>query len=426
MQGTAQKIVQLLRLVTLLFLSLGLISSSSQNSQEVHKLCHGFVPENDLKIPVGRELVGGLSEAVYNKVIDKVSQVYTPIVAHYGGQLSIQKLWNDGTVNAYAERQGSLFVVKMMGGLARHPAMTADGLTLVACHEVGHHIGGVPRYAGQWAGSEGQSDYFATLKCMRHVFMNEDNQSIVRELNVPSSVEQKCRRLFSTDSDYFICQRSAMAGQSGANLFASLSGVQTPNFETPDASVVSSSYEKHPAAQCRLDTYYQGSICGVDEDTEIGQNDPNTGTCNRPHGDTEGIRPLCWYKPSGGGTPDPGTPGGEPLAPLIQGQTQFKSTNPNAMLGLLIDVTPVSGAQGFLLEASKPGTTFSNPGGNTPDPVNGLGYQAVRGTRGIFNLLPINQLPGWGVYQFRTLALDGQGRGIGHFSQAVTLILMPN
>lgn len=133
--------------------------------------CDGFLPPNDLRIPVGSLEANGISEAQFNQVLDQVQALYGPIIAARGGRLVINRLWSDSTVNASAERNGGQRIINMYGGLARHDAITQDGLALVACHELGHHLGGAPKFGIferlDWASNEGQSDYFANLKCLR-------------------------------------------------------------------------------------------------------------------------------------------------------------------------------------------------------------------------------------------------------------------
>src|SRR6476660_3450329 len=67
----------------------------------------GFLPENDFKIPVGAKTLGGLTEAQFNAVIDKVEVLYSPIVSNMGGRLNINRKWTDATVNANATRLGA-------------------------------------------------------------------------------------------------------------------------------------------------------------------------------------------------------------------------------------------------------------------------------------------------------------------------------
>jgi hypothetical protein len=127
----------------------------------------GFAPENKLNIPVSNNK-SGITEAQFHNMIDRVAAVYAPIITDMGAKLNVIRDWENGTVNAFASRSGDVWNVKMFGGLARHKTVTPDGFALVMCHEVGHHVGGAPKYGGgnDWASNEGQSDYFGTLKCL--------------------------------------------------------------------------------------------------------------------------------------------------------------------------------------------------------------------------------------------------------------------
>jgi len=264
----------------------------------------GIVPENDLYISADAKSMmnSNIDEAKFNEVIDKVVDVYAPIVSSEGGTLRVERNWDDGTVNAYAHRRGGTWNIAMFGGLARHETITEDGFALVVCHEIGHHIGGAPKKGGwfsTWATNEGQADYFATLKCLRKTFRNEDNKAIVAKLDVPEVVVNKCAAQFSNEEDQLICQRGAMAGMSTAKLFQALRRQTTPPaFDTPDANVVDKTNHNHPETQCRLDTYYMGAVCDVIDNDSVDQDDESEGVCYRASGHENGVRPLCWFKPA--------------------------------------------------------------------------------------------------------------------------------
>jgi hypothetical protein len=260
----------------------------------------GFLPENNLNISVNDKNAGGLTEAQFGSVIDTVEGVYAPIVAEYGGKLEVVRNWTDGTVNAYAEREGDTWKVSMFGGLARHKTITADGFALVVCHEIGHHIGGVPRYAGDdWAANEGQADYFATLKCLRRVWQSEDNARVVASMEIPKTLTDACNKQWSSATDRNLCVRGGMAGDSVAQLFGALSWQAKPaKFDTPDPKQVTRTNDAHPATQCRLDTYFQGALCEKSFNEEIGQSDEVSGVCHGSTGATVGLRPRCWFKPT--------------------------------------------------------------------------------------------------------------------------------
>lgn len=259
----------------------------------------GFLPDNDLFIPADTKNITGIQEGEFNAVIDKLEAIYAPIVSEMGGRLTINRKWSDATVNANATRLGG-WIVNMYGGLARHPAITSDGFALVLCHEIGHHLGGAPKVRNlfnRWASNEGQADYFATLKCLRKAFLNDDNASVVRGLKAPAKLVNGCAKAWSNEEDRLICVRSGMAGASVAGLFAALRNQPEAKFETPDTKIVSKTDDAHPAHQCRLDTYFQGALCEKSFNEEVSQKDEVKGTCHGSIGHQVGLRPLCWFKP---------------------------------------------------------------------------------------------------------------------------------
>lgn len=260
----------------------------------------GFLPENNLRIPVDALRTAGITEEQFNNVIDSVESVYAPIVAQEGGKLIISRGWTDATVNAYAQRSGSNWMVSMFGGLARHETITPEGFALVVCHEVGHHIGGAPKkvgyYSNSWASNEGQSDYFATLKCLRKVWLNDNNAEIISQMEVPAALSSACNKQWSSTEDRALCIRGGMAGDSVAKLFAALRNQQPSKFETPDSNVVSVTNDNHPATQCRLDTYFQGALCEVSFNDNVNQSEEVAGTCHGSLGHNIGLRPTCWFK----------------------------------------------------------------------------------------------------------------------------------
>lgn len=253
------------------------------------------IPENDLYIPSFVE-GQGVTKAEFNEVIDRVEELYAPVIRRMGGELIVKRLWENGTVNASANRVDNKYFVNMFGGLARHRVMTKDGLALVICHELGHHIGGAPKIGTRWATNEGQSDYFAGLKCLRHVFANQNNVDYVRNLTADPIAERECAKSFKGQEAQAICVRSAMAGVVAAMMFKELRKEQTsPQFDTPDTSKVEKTFHGHPATQCRMDTYFAGTICPADLNQDPSDRDVNVGVCSRKHGEARGARPLCWY-----------------------------------------------------------------------------------------------------------------------------------
>lgn len=257
-----------------------------------------FFPENDLQFPVGIKTTG-LSEVQYNNVLDKVFAVYGSLVKAQGGNLILNRKWTNSSVNAGTYRDGQNWYINVYGGYARHPYATEDALTLVLCHEIGHHLGGAPKKQikeDSWSSTEGQSDYFATLKCLRRVFRKDDNLTIVNNLRVPKYVRAKCELSFPKIEHAAICMRTSMAGQSVANVDAETSKLPLTFFSTPDQNQVEMTYERHPVPQCRLDTYFQGSLCDVSPFVSVSQAFEMKGTCHPKLGFSIGNRPNCWYR----------------------------------------------------------------------------------------------------------------------------------
>lgn len=263
----------------------------------------GFAPANNLQIAVGDKTANNMTEEMFLNAIGRVSSVYAPIVKAKGGKLVMNNRWTDNTVNASAQQSGSTWTVNMYGGLARHPLVTVDGFMMVVCHELGHHIGGAPRKGGwgsAWASNEGQADYFAGLKCMRRVLENDDNVAIVSKMTIDAEATAKCEAIYKSEREIALCQRVSMAGKSLAMLLGDLGGNSNVKFDTPDPSKVARTNDNHPEAQCRLDTYFQGSLCDKSITEDVSSTDAIPGTCIKKDGYTNGVRPLCWYKPGAG------------------------------------------------------------------------------------------------------------------------------
>ena len=283
------------------------LGGSASHADPSEPFCR-IVPENHFKNPVRRFQEGGIDEKTFNQVIDRISTQYEPVVKGLGGNLKVIRLWSDATVNAYALRKDNDWIIKLYGGFAREKDMTADAFALVMCHEMGHHLGRYPRYQfSPWAASEGQSDYFAVMKCFRKAFQNDDHVKVLakRHQEVPAIVKEKCSVQFKTASEIAFCQRSAIAGKTLATVMWQLTqkerpgnGGKKPDWLTPDPSQVPESRSQHSGAQCRLDTYFSGSVCGVSHTEDFSYEGPTPGSCAEEKKDRIGFRPRCWYKPN--------------------------------------------------------------------------------------------------------------------------------
>ncbi|MBI3549816.1 MAG: hypothetical protein HY078_12330 [Elusimicrobia bacterium] len=292
-----------------------LLAPTSAVEPRRRSLCRGILPENDLRIPVGSPFARGITEVEFNSILDAVERVYAPIVAAQGAKLVMNRDWKDDTVNAYASREGKEWHVSMLGGLARHEAITGHGFALVACHEVGHHLGGFPKKEMpdideadkylSWATNEGGSDYYANLKCLRRVL------PVLKNAAVDPTAARACAGAYGADAAArAACETSAMAGLSLATLMQRIaSEANPPKFDAPDPRIVDKMNDAHPPAQCRLDTYFQGALCSKPLTEEVSDVDAAAGACTAKGRSRSGLRPRCWYKP----------PADEPEGPRFSG-----------------------------------------------------------------------------------------------------------
>ncbi len=258
----------------------------------------GIRPANSMKIAVDSKQQNGMTQIEFKAILKKFEIVYKPVVKQIKRRLKLIGKWKDETVNATAAQVRKTYKITVFGGLARHPFITKDALLLAICHEMGHHLGGAPRKGispKYWASSEGQADYWATMKCMRRVLLDDNNEKIVEQMNIDEEVRQKCEGVFQDGNERALCMRSAVASLSLSKFLADEG--EEVSFSTPDLNVVVRNLTAHPDAQCRLDTYFQGALCERDYLTDVDFDDSTIGVCLRSDYLVLGPRPLCWYKP---------------------------------------------------------------------------------------------------------------------------------
>ena len=289
------------------------LADTTPDASEEAESCQ-FAPSNTMRIPAGTKSLrgSGIEEGVYNSLIDRVENYYKPIVKTLGKNLVINRMWKTDVVNSTAHRFFSQWYVDAFGGLARYPIMTADAELAVLCHEMGHHLGGFPKMPGlfvifpSWASNEGQADYFATSKCFRLLNENEDNTAALVGATIPVEVKNGCENSFHSQKEIALCEREALAGNVLAQILYELGhsyrgGSEpdvSPSFSTPSKDVIRQTTDSHPISQCRLDTYFNGSLCTASATENFGKKDPVTGACAQEKGDQFGYRPVCWYKPN--------------------------------------------------------------------------------------------------------------------------------
>lgn len=289
-----------------------------------------------------------ISKKDFHQILDKIENIYSPLVekASQGLPFVLHRDWDSDIENAKAGRMSKEWELFAYGGFARNKIVDKDTFALLMCHEVGHLVGGLPKIMPTWYSTdyepgnaaEGQSDYFATSKCMKRLFEKENNQAVIGRLNIPEEIKNKCLEVYGNSNRALICQRSAMAALKLTKFFSDgkvasfrerrSDDEEMPitmtniNVHTPDLLKVEyTNYEEYPSVQCRFDTFFAGALCDkdsfleptylnvlgpdantwrsdfFDHYTRIEMEDVHQGYCSRAEGYKLGVRPLCWYNP---------------------------------------------------------------------------------------------------------------------------------
>lgn len=238
------------------------ITLSGCGNDQVAKVSDKFMPENDLWQEDGF-VDNGMTEAIYNEIIDIGYELYAPVAQKWEEKLTITRRWTDSTVNASSWRdgQGNTEII-MYGGLSRRSEVIKMSFALVLCHEIMHLYGGAPYIDRELRiGAEGTADYMGAGECLQNIA----NRLSDDMFDATPYMLQVCK-----NND--LCLRR-LAGANGlGKLLAKLSGDPTPKFETPDPNQVKQTEVSYPrTTQCRLDTYFNATFSQE--------------------------RPRCWYKP---------------------------------------------------------------------------------------------------------------------------------
>lgn len=130
-------------------------------------------------------------------------------------------------INAEIIKSGTGPVIRVLGGMLKHPEMNKHALTLLLCHELGHYLGGPPlKSRNGWSSTEGQADYFSGETCARYMRLSEENL-VDGALNL-------------------------------TRIYSEVTLESPPVLESCDESRVGRTHYGYPKVQCRLDTIIAG------------------------------------------------------------------------------------------------------------------------------------------------------------------------
>lgn len=179
------------------------------------------------------------------------------------------------------------WIVKVNGGIARHPFMTKDAFMLALCHEIGHLLGGAPLKDYTTFSTEGQADYYATHVCARKVFGKMEKKK--KLIKVGNFKLDQCDKYFDNEYELNVCLRTLFAAQALSEYLKVLSReLRDTDIKSSDKFEPKFTVQLHSSSQCRLDTFVAGAHCDkIWDDKKIPLN--RNAVCRN--------RPRCFYVP---------------------------------------------------------------------------------------------------------------------------------
>lgn len=195
-------------------------------------------------------------------------------------------MWETPYFSAWVKEEApQSYSINFWGGITRIPGMNDNGLALIACHEVGHLLGGEPRSkipAFIWASSEGQADYYATAICLKNYY---ELLFATGKLEEPQEIDNvlytRCRTKYVQEKDFLICL-NIMDGIKGfsAVLYHLDPDKKEISFTQKGPKASATNYNSYPMAQCRVETLVAGNFCAKDK---------------YPCLKADSARPQCWF-----------------------------------------------------------------------------------------------------------------------------------
>jgi hypothetical protein len=200
--------------------------------------------------------------AKFEQFTNRIVSLYADTIKELGGNLTTEFLWESTELNAYAEKYKSNWKIVFHGALYRDKRVTDDAFIMTVCHELGHLLGGAPFKLDHDTSAEGQADYWASSVCAKKYFTEFPEEVVMSN----GFVRDLCTKKYEGDiSAQKVCYRTSMAGHSLASFLGLQSEGKQPRIESPDKHIVDVTYQLHPLAQCRLDTFIAGSLCDVED-----------------------------------------------------------------------------------------------------------------------------------------------------------------
>lgn len=199
------------------------------------------------------------------KLMKSFENHFSPLVERQGGKLYLVLNWESERVIAEALRPVPTdWEIVLHGGATRIEELGTAEISLILCHELGHHLGGKPTAARDgWSACEGQADYWSSFTCIKEF------SDLLKDIVVSREALGWCEKNFSVPEKN--CGKFAQTALNVTRFYGKFQPSGYSNLEALDLNITSRTFFGHPSPQCRLDTLMAGYLLKE--------------------------RPQCWYNP---------------------------------------------------------------------------------------------------------------------------------
>lgn len=271
----------------------------------------------DATEPADRALQGDRVIRTRDEVLRELTAVTenyaAEVRAAHGATFAIEPDWARADIGlATSVHAGGLWKLRPSAGLATS-GISVDAMQVIACHEIGHFLGGFPFHHAQNSSlaadrtvlaAEGQADYYAAKDCLPRIWRDEAANAAYAA-RIPSEYRARCDTAHAAPADQAVCYRIIATSTAYAQTLEVNVALTTPVTE-----VVTETKLGHFDAQRRLDTIVAGALCAIKQPPSLipgvsakltrgAPYQPEAEAAAKPYACAEGVgaRPRSWFRP---------------------------------------------------------------------------------------------------------------------------------